>query len=41
MPSQSRFSYMYNKEVNWQDWDDDLTRMSTKFPNEEVIVLLL
>ena len=29
---------MYNNEVQWLDWDDDLFKMFAKFPIEEMIV---
>ena len=39
MPLQPRFYYMYNNEVQWLDWDDDLFKMFSKFPMEEMIVV--
>ena len=30
---------MYNNEVQWLDWNDDLFKMFAKFPNEEMIVV--
>jgi hypothetical protein len=39
MPLQPRFFYMYNNEVQWLDWDDDLFKMFSKFSMGEMIVV--
>ena len=41
MPLQARFYYLFNNEVQWLDWDDDLFKMFAKFPIEEMIVVFV
>ena len=32
------FYFVYKKECHWLDWNDDLTRMFTNLPDEQLIV---